>query len=184
MHPEWPRDPEQNQIEQAPAYHNDHSRRPLQHDHVQKLNSESTTIQHSTVQAWTGTLYNPGDRISTSTQRRSAPKKGGFPCLHPECSRAFDRHCDLRRHTKLHLDKSERPYKCLSCSEAFIYPKDLDRHQRTHRTLPVPQQKMHCPIRGCSNTEGFSRKDNFTRHMRKQHPDAALVAGAQYPTQK
>ncbi|KAF2489078.1 hypothetical protein BU16DRAFT_472002, partial [Lophium mytilinum] len=158
-------------------------RRPLQHAHVQRLNGESTTIQPSTVEVWRETLYKPGDRTSASPQRRSAPKKGGFPCLHPECSRVFNRQCDLRRHNKVHLDKSERPYKCLSCSEAFIYPKDLERHQRTHRTQPVRQQNMYCPVSGCSNTDGFSRKDNFTRHMRKQHPDAALIAAAQCPSQ-
>jgi hypothetical protein len=95
MHPEWPRDPEQNGIEALPAPQVDHNRRqPLQHAYVQTLNDGAAIMQPDTMQVWAELNYNPGDR--TAPQRRSPPKKGGFPCMHPECNKVFDRQCDLR----------------------------------------------------------------------------------------
>ncbi|KAF2493621.1 hypothetical protein BU16DRAFT_513666 [Lophium mytilinum] len=56
-------------------------------------NKASTKIQPSTLKVWKETL---GNQPSESPQRRSTRKKGGFPCLHSGCGRAFDRLRDLQ----------------------------------------------------------------------------------------
>lgn len=76
----------------------------------------------------------------------------------------------LSRHNKYH----SRPHKCLvpSCAEldvAFSLAKDLRRHQRTHS-----DERYFCPHPDCFSAvggkfRGFSRLDNWRRHLMKQH---------------
>jgi hypothetical protein len=80
------------------------------------------------------------------------------------------------RHQKTHLDRSERPHRCPTCSDSFLYPKDLHRHQRKHSDPSSASHTYRCDHPRCSNLDGFSRKDNLLRHQRKQHP--AMVAAA------
>jgi uncharacterized Zn-finger protein len=80
------------------------------------------------------------------------------------------------RHRKTHLNRAERPYQCSTCHEGFLYPKDLTRHQNKHIEQRSAQMAYFCKYPGCSNVEGFSRRDNLLRHQRKQH--ATMVAAA------
>lgn len=180
-HPEWPRlpqDPSGNESDGLWAEQTHGYNQQLSATSVQLLNANATTVQPSTMQAWVEDgPYNLGDRRSPPAtshmhQRRNAPRQGGFPCDIPDCPRVYSRHCDLRRHKKTHLVRSERPHKCSICDEGFIYPKDRDRHQRTH----APQEVLFCPVQGCNNRDGFSRRDNLQRHMRRQHPQVAVAA--------
>lgn len=138
---------------------------------LQQLEEDATKIQDSTISVWNEGTYHVGDRTSpgneTEEPRRQAARKNGFPCLSPGCEKVFDRKCDLKRHMKLHLGSSERPHKCNVCQEGFIYPKDLSRHQRKHSPS---RPQLYCHIEGCSRADGFSRRDNLLRHIRKQHP--------------
>ncbi|CAI6337161.1 unnamed protein product [Periconia digitata] len=72
------------------------------------------------------------------------------------------------RHEKTHLNRSERPHKCSLCREAFLYPKDLTRHQNKHAPT---QGTLYCDVPGCTS-DGFSRRDNLLRHQRRQHPSS------------
>ncbi|KAF2877341.1 hypothetical protein BDV95DRAFT_143226 [Massariosphaeria phaeospora] len=182
-HPQWPRDalsdldvlPEPELLAHSyPMVYN--GRQPLREDLLQQLNEDATTIRPSTIIYHLEDTYNPGDRLAASAAesprlpgRRQPPSPGGFPCTVASCPRTFDRSCDRKRHLKTHLDRSERPHKCEVCHEGFLYPKDRNRHQRTHSRSSSPQATLYCPHPGCNNIDGFSRRDNLMRHQRKKH---------------
>lgn len=114
----------------------------------------------------------PSDYRTTYPLRVSnSPAQAMHVCDEPSCGRSFDRRAEMLRHQRIHLSKSERPHKCDACDEGFLYPKDLERHKRTH--AEDSQSKIFCLVEGCSNGTGgtsFSRQDNLLRHMRQAHP--------------
>lgn len=162
------------------AYVTENDAQPLINEHVWHFNADETTVQPATVQAHIEDTYTVGDRTRPSSRkaphRRQAPRLGGYPCNVEGCERTFDRACELNRHQKTHLNSSERPHKCSTCNEGFLYPKDLQRHRRKHKEQPSAQVTFFCRYPGCGNLEGFSRRDNLLRHQRKQH--APIVAAA------
>lgn len=112
-------------------------------------------------------------RPRSQRQKRQAPIPNGFPCEESNCTAIFDRKCDLNRHKKKHLSNSNRPYKCDFCDQRFVYPKDCERHQKTHPSAASAHALFYCRAPRCPN-EGFKRADNRTRHERKQHPELVL----------
>ncbi|CAO2652740.1 Nn.00g021510.m01.CDS01 [Neocucurbitaria sp. VM-36] len=165
------------------AYVTEEDRQPLMNKYVRYIDADETTIQPATVQAHIEDIYTPGDRLQSrqptsrkTPHRRQAPRPGGYPCHVEGCERVFDRACELNRHQKTHLDRSERPHKCSACKEGFLYPKDLHRHERKHIQQPSAQVTFFCRYPGCGNLEGFSRRDNLLRHQRKQHASIVAVA--------
>ncbi|KAL6711757.1 hypothetical protein ACN47E_002800 [Coniothyrium glycines] len=146
---------------------------PLVVRNVRAINENGTTVQHATVQAHVEDTYTPGDRTvrpRRSPQRRQAPRpNGGFVCDADGCGKSFIRACELNRHSKTHLDPSERPHKCLVCEEGFLYPKDRQRHERKHIEEPADQTTFFCRYPRCSNHSGFTRRDNLLRHQRTKH---------------
>jgi uncharacterized Zn-finger protein len=80
------------------------------------------------------------------------------------------------RHRKTHLGSFERPHRCDICHEGFLYPKDLNRHQKKHIEHRSAQMTFFCPYPGCNNAVGFSRRDNLLRHQRKQHQAVGAAA--------
>ncbi|KAF1940453.1 hypothetical protein EJ02DRAFT_406615 [Clathrospora elynae] len=176
---------QQTQDDLAPIYEyvKEAERRPLNNEHLRCMDADETTVQPTTVQAHIEDTYTPGDRLETrrpgsrkAAHRRQAPRAGGFPCDVEGCDRAFDRQCELNRHQKTHLDRSERPHRCSMCNQGFLYPKDLTRHQRQHIDQPSVQVTFFCSHPGCGKIDGFSRRDNLLRHQRKQHPPMAVAA--------
>ncbi|KAF2824184.1 hypothetical protein CC86DRAFT_51464 [Ophiobolus disseminans] len=151
-------------------------RQPLMNNYVQNINANETTVQPATVQAYIEDIYTPGDRTGSAPHRRQAPRAAGYPCKHEGCGKTFDRACELNRHRKTHLKRTERPHQCIVCHEGFLYPKDLLRHQNKHIEQRSEQITHVCKHPGCNN--GFSRRDNLLRHQRKQHSsmDAAVRA--------
>jgi len=89
-------------------------------------------------------------------------------CDFQNCRRVFQKRHDLNRHKKYHF----KPFKCLkpACladKVAFSLAKDLTRHQKSHGG-----ERYFCPYIGCTSTTGgsftgFTRIDNWRRHMRK-----------------
>lgn len=55
-----------------------------------------------------------------------------YCCSFLDCNREFGRRADLLRHARSHLVESDRPHKCRTCGQRFLFPKDLRRHQKTH----------------------------------------------------
>ncbi|KAL2059828.1 hypothetical protein VTL71DRAFT_9983, partial [Oculimacula yallundae] len=95
-------------------------------------------------------------------------KHRGPPYVYKTCSpsETFPRQCELNPHIRT---KHELPYKCRmpNCIFRFGYQKHLDRHRETKHS---EAKEYFCNLTSCKYYEkGFSRKDNFKRHM-KQHP--------------
>ncbi|KAF1948253.1 hypothetical protein CC80DRAFT_328033 [Byssothecium circinans] len=183
-HPDWPQetfavnDTFEPELPPPIPYFAEADTHPLYNTNVQYLNENATTVQPSTVQYFVEDTYTPGDRLQAVSRsrrpshRRQAPRPGGFPCPFEGCGKTFDRACDVKRHQKTHLSRTERPHKCAICDEGFLYPKDLARHQNKHTAA---QGTLFCHVPGCGS-EGFSRKDNLLRHIRKQH--STVIAGS------
>lgn len=74
------------------------------------------------------------------------------------------------------MDKHERPYKCraVGCEKVkgFTYSGGLLRHEREVHKMHGPKAGWLCQVKTCkrSTGEGFTRKENFTEHMRRVHP--------------
>lgn len=71
-------------------------------------------------------------------------------------------------------DPVKKRHKCVHCTYASIYPKDILRH--TLRRHPDPNAQVQvfiCREPGC--TAVYHRKDNLTRHCRKNHPDTRSI---------
>ena len=73
--------------------------------------------------------------FSTGSRKRQRQSRceGQFVCTHGTCFEVFDRQCDLTHHERSHLPYEKRPYLCDQCEKRFLYPKDLRRHEQTHR---------------------------------------------------
>ena len=71
---------------------------------------------------------------SAGSKKRRLPKdEGGYLCEHTGYNKVFDRACDLSHHKRNHQDEWELPQVFSMCSKRFLWPKDLRRHERTHR---------------------------------------------------
>jgi hypothetical protein len=65
-------------------------------------------------------------------------------------------------HHQRKYNKITRNHICLVCHKAFMYPKDLRRHESTH----TGEKKHKCHL--CTKT--FTRIDNLGKHVRDDHP--------------
>ncbi|KAF4627761.1 hypothetical protein G7Y89_g10396 [Cudoniella acicularis] len=88
------------------------------------------------------------------------------------CLKTFTTQGQLNTHNKSHTI----PFKCtiLPCdSEGFQYKKGLNRHIASkHRRFVPTAPRYHCPHPSCKYSiggmkDGFSRADNYRRHMRQ-----------------
>lgn len=74
-----------------------------------------------------------------------------------------------------HMDKHDRPYKCLDpeCEkmQGFTYSGGLLRHQREVHKMHSKGKKLMCPYPGCnrSSGKGFTRQENLKEHLRRLH---------------
>lgn len=71
-----------------------------------------------------------------------------------------------RRHQKTHT----KPIACQDpgCNERFAENRDMKRHVSVHHRALVPRQTNFCTESGCKySREGFGRRDNLLRHLRK-----------------
>ena len=96
------------------------------------------------------------------TVESSASRGKPHLCNHPDCNYAFERQSDLRLHQRSHVSNDERPHSCSRCSQRFLYPKDLQRHLKTHY-----QPDRFCTIDGCD--KAFRRQDHLLRHIETVH---------------
>ncbi|CAH0018023.1 unnamed protein product [Clonostachys rhizophaga] len=121
---------------------------------------------------------------SNSSRPKSIPKPdrdvskqadGKFHCPLDECKedvRAFSRKCEWNKH----MDKHERPYRCLveGCENlpGFTYSGGLLRHEReVHGKHGGPKNTVNCPHPNCKRHtgKGFSRQENLNEHLRRVH---------------
>ncbi|KAA8651809.1 putative C2H2 transcription factor [Aspergillus tanneri] len=119
-----------------------------------------------------------GARPRLSVRRARDPPKnaaGQIYCDHPECQQApptFRRPCEWNKH----MDKHDRPYKCLEpgCDkiQGFTYSGGLLRHQReVHKKNINAKKPLMCPYADCNRStgNGFTRQENLKEHLRRRH---------------
>ncbi|KAJ8107156.1 hypothetical protein OPT61_g9061 [Boeremia exigua] len=101
-------------------------------------------------------------------------------CKHAECAGlTFDRKCEWSKH----MDKHDRPYKCLvpGCEklQGFTYSGGLLRHEReVHKLHGGTKKSLFCPFTDCkrSSGAGFTRKENLAEHIRRVHRRTSMSA--------
>ncbi|KAF1846885.1 uncharacterized protein K460DRAFT_278146 [Cucurbitaria berberidis CBS 394.84] len=122
-------------------------------------------------------------RKNHSYKRAEEPprnKDGKMMCRHRECADLFfDRKCEWSKH----MDKHDRPYKCLvkGCEklQGFTYSGGLLRHEReVHKMHGGTKKSLFCPFADCkrSSGAGFTRKENLAEHMRRVHRRTSMSA--------
>ena len=111
---------------------------------------------------------------------------GSLQC--PKCSKSFQRRHELKyiysrlnqvstllinmpsKHWKTH----DRSFKCTEpgCAFSGCYRlQDLTRHISTSHRKVNDQTRTFCEFQDCTMARrGFSRRDNYVRHVRRQHP--------------
>ncbi|OTA67307.1 hypothetical protein K449DRAFT_390020 [Hypoxylon sp. EC38] len=117
-------------------------------------------------------------RDTNGSEQIIAPSAGGsaetqaqtFRCVLQGCeASAFTSQSQLSEHI---ARKHTRPHECPQCSRRFRIAKDKDRHVATaHRdTASVPLEDWVCREAKCKrNGKPFSRRDNYTKHLREVH---------------
>jgi len=116
----------------------------------------------------------PGNQMR---RRRIPPRneEDDIICDHSNCrgkNVSFKRACEWNKH----MDRHERPYKCLEpgceMNAGFTYSGGLLRHQReVHKMHQSTKQPLFCPFPNCkrSSGTGFTRKENLEEHKRRRH---------------
>ncbi|PFH62769.1 hypothetical protein XA68_11992 [Ophiocordyceps unilateralis] len=115
---------------------------------------------------------------SPSTASRAAYRSDEFDpyrCNEPGCDQAFDHLHKLKHHQRYH----SKSHKCTfaGCDRAFGTKTHLDRHINERHDK---KRKFYCPIPDClyhkTGGKGFSRRDNWRRHMVAKHATSAGYA--------
>ncbi|UPX14821.1 uncharacterized protein EKO05_0005292 [Ascochyta rabiei] len=143
------------------------------HAHARQLSEEvSSQDEHD------GSL-----RKNNAYKRAEEPprnQEAKMVCKHQECSGlTFDRKCEWSKH----MDKHDRPYKCLvkGCEklQGFTYSGGLLRHEReVHKMHGGTKKSLFCPFTDCkrSSGAGFTRKENLAEHIRRVHRRTSMSA--------
>ncbi|KAI1825272.1 hypothetical protein F4861DRAFT_203386 [Xylaria intraflava] len=135
-----------------------------------------------------------GPQKSTQPRMKPIPKPqrpvvrnqdGKFVCTWSDCTsnvKEFSRKCEWSKH----MDKHERPYKCLAAGceniPGFTYSGGLLRHEReVHRKHGGPKNPLYCPHRGCKRHKdsSFARLENLNEHLRRCHTPNGLDQSVQ-----
>ncbi|KIW13953.1 hypothetical protein PV08_06734 [Exophiala spinifera] len=118
--------------------------------------------------------------ITTTVRRARTPPRnndGLLFCDHSNCRGSditFKRVCEWNKH----MDRHERPYKCLAAgcelNPGFTYSGGLLRHQReVHKMNLSTKEPLFCPFPNCNRSTGtgFTRRENLEEHKRRRHMD-------------
>jgi hypothetical protein len=118
------------------------------------------------------------NEVQSAVRRARSPPRNEHNqmyCDHVNCSgknQTFKRVCEWNKH----MDRHERPYKCLEAAcefyQGFTYSGGLRRHQReVHKMHLSTKQPLFCPFPNCnrSSGKGFTRKENLKGHRRRRH---------------
>lgn len=163
---------------------------------AQDIDLEHLPVITATTATTPGPLPTPKDDTDPHpiTQRsRPIPKpdrvarknaQGKYECDYPDCTevqKSFHRKCEYNKH----MDKHERPYKCLAegCEKlsGFTYSGGLLRHEReVHAKHGGPRNPLNCPHGNCKRHagKGFSRLENLNEHLRRVHTNSNPLASS------
>lgn len=162
---------EQNLPSDVPYVHVlDHPPKRSHSDMSSGGGDNSNILAHSSAEEYSPTLRAP------KRQRGDPPTNADnkYVCdFTAECATlTFDRRCEWSKH----MDKHERPYKCLdtTCAklQGFTYSGGLLRHEReVHGKHGGPKASIMCPVPDCKrhSRSGFTRQENLDEHMRRAH---------------
>jgi hypothetical protein len=102
---------------------------------------------------------------SPTTSSTSLSQAQTFSCRF--CAQNFAKRHLLNRHEKQH----DKPVACpRGCGHHTARNRDMQRHIAVHHSAAQPVSRYLCPVPGCkTGRDGFTRKDNLTRHMKKVH---------------
>lgn len=130
------------------------------------------------IQAWTQGAYIPAashfstdhlvpplssGSVSRQGTASTAGSNGSFYCSSEGCHKYFDKKSSLDHHERNHR---VRQHACSVCDKAFVFHKDLRRHEKTHEQ----ERHIFCMNVGCRyHTIGFQRNDHLKRHMQNVH---------------
>jgi len=114
----------------------------------------------------------PNISVSIPASLASSPvstQASFLSCHISGCLRTFTHNHEYNRHKKSHT----HPDKCQHCGRGFETPKDVKRHiNDVHETT----RRYFCIVSTCRYSrsvhverKGFSRKENWRRHMRTKH---------------
>lgn len=141
---------------------------------------EHSSRRTSSIDIRTMSEARSGAYLQTFKRDRTPPRnsKDEMFCDHPECAgkrETFTRACEWNKH----MDKHERPYKCLEhgCERllGFTYSGGLLRHNReVHKKNLSTRNPLYCPFPDCNRSSasrhGFTRLENLNEHKRRRHP--------------
>ncbi|RCI13789.1 hypothetical protein L249_8285, partial [Ophiocordyceps polyrhachis-furcata BCC 54312] len=117
-----------------------------------------------------GWLTSSDSRSSNSPQSPNTLTRA-YCCDEPGCTQTFNQLHKLRHHQRYH----SKAYKCTynACERAFGTKTHLERHINERHEQ---RRRFHCPIPHCiyhkATGRGFSRRDNWRRHMMSKHGTA------------
>ena len=101
----------------------------------------------------------------------------------PGCPSTSNDGLDSNVKPSKHMDKHDRPYKCLvkGCEklQGFTYSGGLLRHEReVHKLHGGTKKSLFCPFADCkrSSGTGFTRKENLAEHIRRVHRRTSMSA--------
>ncbi|KAJ4331902.1 hypothetical protein N0V87_008795 [Didymella glomerata] len=146
---------------------------PSSRTHTRQLSEDISSDEHD------GSLRKNHPYKRAEEPARNSEAK--MICKHSECSGiTFDRKCEWSKH----MDKHDRPYKCLAktCAklQGFTYSGGLLRHEREiHKMHGGSKKTLFCPFADCkrSSGAGFTRKENLAEHIRRVHRRVSPSAG-------
>lgn len=75
------------------------------------------------------------------------------------CNKSLTTKWNLKQHKWIHASRSSKPFKCTTCTKAFVRETEYISHMNTHKSIK-PYTCDHC---GCQ----FARKYNWLRHTRE-----------------
>ncbi|PSN73534.1 hypothetical protein BS50DRAFT_569056 [Corynespora cassiicola Philippines] len=134
-------------------------------------NNSTSSFTSSFGQSSTQESETQSSNVSPSPVSTFEESPGIFKCPMGDATFTEEKKC--RRHWKEH----QKPYMCERCPKAFRFKRDLKRHQKIHNIYHKdgnqirPGDYTMCPYTGCKyHLQGFSRRDNYLRHVRNQHP--------------
>merc|ERR1712093_322998 len=92
--------------------------------------------------------------VSPKTKGKKQPKEKKYACNWENCTKAFYRADELKRHTRVHT--KEKPFPCPHCDRHFARSDHVRTHVRIH-TGEKPYKCKYCP-------KSFARSDERLRH--------------------
>lgn len=143
---------------------------------VDKWAYRETKISNGYSSAESGGSLGSTGTGSSNKKRRLPKEEGAYICDFKDCTKRFDRQCDLNHHQRSHIPKDTQPYPCTQCTKRFGYAKDLRRHEKTHRKGDVYKASLEDDIaeseRMCEDEVVHEELADFMNWLETSYPNS------------